>query len=122
MLAPPASDPAKFSLFLLKTILFLWLLQAKRRADERTRTADLESLYEFACVHTSLYRCDRKLRFFRRYSMIRGFAWSIVYQCVPARLQYMRGRDELMRQWSIHDPIYRSKTQHVGICHRVWMR
>ena len=39
---------------------------------------------------------------------------SIVYQCVSARLQYglqyMRGRDEVMRQWSIHDPVYRSKT------------
>jgi hypothetical protein len=51
---------------------------------------------------------------------------SIVYQRVLARLQYglqyMRGRDEVMRQWSIHDPVYRSKTQHVGVCHRVWMR
>jgi hypothetical protein len=39
---------------------------------------------------------------------------SIVYQCVPARLQYglqyMRGRDEVMQQWSIPDPIYRSNT------------
>src|SRR5215204_2666547 len=35
---------AKFSIFLLKTFLFLRLLQAKRRADERTRTADLISL------------------------------------------------------------------------------
>jgi hypothetical protein len=32
---------AKFSIFLLKTFLFLRLLQAKRRADERTRTAFL---------------------------------------------------------------------------------
>src|SRR5918995_3339043 len=48
---------------------------------------------------------------------------SIVYQCVSALLQYglqyLRGRDEVMRQWSIHDPVYRSKTQHVGVCHRV---
>src|SRR5215207_938360 len=51
---------------------------------------------------------------------------SIVYQCIPARLQYglqyLRGRDEVMRQWSIHDPVYRSKTQHGEVCHRVWMR
>jgi hypothetical protein len=34
--------------------------------------------------------------------------------CVPARLQYglqyLRGRDEVMQQWSIHDPVYRSNT------------
>jgi hypothetical protein len=39
---------------------------------------------------------------------------SIVYQCVSARLQYglryMRSQDEVMRQWSIHDPVYRSYT------------
>jgi hypothetical protein len=43
-----------------------------------------------------------------------GIALSTVYQCVSARLQYglqyMRGRDEVMRQWSIHDPVYRSNT------------
>ena len=37
--------------------------------------------------------------------MIWGFALSIVYQCVSARLQYglqyMSGRDEVMRQWSM---------------------
>ena len=37
-----------------------------------------------------------------------------MYQRVLARLQYalqyLRGRDELMRQWSIHDPVYRSNT------------
>jgi len=39
---------AKFSIFLLKTFLFLLLLQAKRRADERTRTAYPCSSYECA--------------------------------------------------------------------------
>ena len=38
---------AKFAIFLLKTFLFLRLLQAKRRADERTRTADLLITSEF---------------------------------------------------------------------------
>jgi hypothetical protein len=43
-----------------------------------------------------------------------GIALSTVYRCVLARLQYglqyMRGRDEVMWQWSIHDPVYRSDT------------
>jgi hypothetical protein len=34
----------------------------------------------------------------------------------------MRGQDEVMRQWIIHDPVYRSNTKDVGVCHRVWMR
>ena len=29
---------------------------------------------------------------------------------VAVRLQYLRSRDEVMRQWSIHDPVYRSNT------------
>src|SRR5215212_1704752 len=33
------STAAKFSIFLLKTLLFLRVLQVKKRADERTRTA-----------------------------------------------------------------------------------
>ena len=54
-----------------------------RRADERTRTAYPCSSYEFACVHTSPYWCVRKLRLFRRFSMI----WRLPYvHCVPVRI------------------------------------
>jgi hypothetical protein len=41
------------------------------RADERTRTADLISSYDFTCVRSSLYWCVRYLRLLRRFSMIR---------------------------------------------------
>ena len=75
------------------------------RADERTRTAYSCSTYKFACVRSSAFYHVRELRLFRRFSMIWGFALSIVYQCVSARLQYglqyMSGRDEVMRQWSM---------------------
>jgi hypothetical protein len=52
---------------------------------------------------------------------------SIACQCVSARLQYglqyMSGRDEVMRQWSMLKIPYIDPTpQHVGVCHRVWMR
>jgi hypothetical protein len=56
-------------------------LSGFRRADERTRTADLISSYEFACVHTIPSWCVRKLRFFRRFSVCQS--QSCVH-CVPA--------------------------------------
>jgi hypothetical protein len=42
---------AKFPSFVLITLTFMRDLQVKKRADERTRTADLESLYEYAARH-----------------------------------------------------------------------
>jgi hypothetical protein len=42
---------------------------------------------------------------------------------VAARLQYMSGRDEVMRQWSMLKIPYIDPTpQHVGVCDGVWMR
>jgi hypothetical protein len=44
--------------------------------------------YEFACVHTSLYRCVRKLAYLGGFRLSGSLTLSIVYQCVSARLQY----------------------------------
>jgi len=63
-------------------------LQEEKRADERTRTADLISSYEFAYTRSSLSYCVRKQRLFRRFSIIRGCHLSSMYQCVSSRLQY----------------------------------
>jgi len=74
-------------------------------------------------VHTSLYWCVRKLYLFMRFWVIWRYRLSTVYRCVLARLQYMGGRDELMRQWSIIKiPYIDPRPQHVGVCHGVWMR
>jgi hypothetical protein len=38
-------------------------------------------------------------------------------------LQYMPGRDEVMRQWTmLKIPYFDSTPQLVGVCRRVWMR
>ena len=68
---------------------FYLQIARKNRADERTRTAFPCSSYEFACVRSSRYWCVRELRLFRWFSTIRQ---SHFVHCVPARLQYMRGR------------------------------
>src|SRR5215211_9123745 len=94
-----------------------------RRADSNRLPAPATSLLAYMLARTSASGKCACLGGFRRSGSL---TLSILYQCVSARLQYglqyLRGRDELMRQWSIHDPVYRSKTQHVGVCHRVWMR
>jgi hypothetical protein len=58
------------------------------RADERTRTADLISSYEFACTRSSPYWYVRELRLFSGFRRSGGFPLSIVHKCVTARLQY----------------------------------
>src|SRR5215213_10402264 len=61
---------AKFSIFLLKTFLFLRLLQAKRRADERTRTAYPCSLRVITQALQGFARAC-KSRIYRRLSVLR---------------------------------------------------
>ena len=65
-------------------------------ADEPTRTADLISSYEFACVRISPYRCVRKLRLFMGFSALQA---RLLVHCVLActspvavRLQATRSR------------------------------
>ena len=57
-------------------------IATKKGADERTRTADLISSYEFACRRANPYWCVRKLRLFGRFSVI----WRHHFvHCVPVR-------------------------------------
>ena len=60
----------------------------KSRA-ERTRTADLKPLYEFAAGRSSPSWCLRKLRLFRQFWVVRRCRFvQCVYQRVLAQLQY----------------------------------
>jgi hypothetical protein len=97
----------------------------------REPTSKLEALscssYEFACVHTSPSQCVRFSACLCGFQWIGGVGLSIACQCVSARLQYglqyMSGRDEVMRQWSMLKIPYIDPTpQHIGVCHRMWMR
>ncbi len=65
----------------------------KKRADERTRTADLTSDYEFACTRSSPSYC---VRFFGLFMGFSAFPSKLLVHCVLActspvavRLQYV---------------------------------
>ena len=72
------------SIMNIECILFLRLLQEKRRAEERSRTAYPCSSYEFACVCSSPSWCVRKSRLFRRFWVIQGCHFV---HCVPVRIR-----------------------------------
>jgi hypothetical protein len=72
--------------------MFYLQIATKLRADERTRTADLISSYEFACVRPRPFLCVRELRLFRGFStlwQVTGVRYVLAYSSpVAVRLQY----------------------------------
>jgi hypothetical protein len=73
-----------------------------KRADERTRTADLISSYEFAPLRSSSSSCVRKSLLFGRFSMIRGCRFV---RRVPARISPVAVRLKYVRTTRYRVPL-----------------